>query len=252
MIVFDSVEFRIGEHPIIRNVSFRVEVGTTKVILGASGSGKSTLLRLMMGFYMPDAGKVEIDGRDTTKMSTGQLREMRKEFGMVFQEGALFDSMTVGENVGYALFEERRHAPAYIEARVRDILNFLGLGEQLIDRMPDQLSGGMQRRVAVGRAIAAHSPKFMLYDEPTTGLDPLTVETITELIVKLRNEKGLTSVMVTHELVDALKVGDSFLVLNEGQVMFDGTDRELWNSTQPYVVQYLAPFRKALKEHALV
>lgn len=252
MIVFDGVDFYIGQHHIIRNISFSVEAGTTKVILGASGSGKSTLLRLMMGFYLPDAGTVKIDGRDTARMSTGELREMRKEFGMVFQEGALFDSMTVGENVGYALFEERRHKPEDIEARVRDILNFLGLGEQLIDRMPDQLSGGMQRRVAVGRAIAAHNPRFMLYDEPTTGLDPLTVETITELIVRLRREKGLTSVVVTHELVDALKVGDTFLVLNEGQVMFEGTAVELWRSTQSYVVQYLAPFRRALKEHALV
>jgi len=184
-----------------------VEAGTTKVILGASGSGKSTLLRLMMGFYLPNSGRVLIDGEDTARMSAQQLREMRKTFGMVFQEGALFDSMTVGENVGYALFEERRHDPADIEARVRDILNFLGLGEQLIDRMPDQLSGGMQRRVAVGRAIAAHNPRFMLYDEPTTGLDPLTVDTITELITKLQREKGVTSVMVTHELIDALKVG---------------------------------------------
>ena len=252
MIALEAVEFFIGQHHIIRDVSFRVEAGTTKVILGASGSGKSTLLRLMMGFYLPNSGRVLIDGEDTARMSAHQLREMRKTFGMVFQEGALFDSMTVGENVGYALFEERKHDPADIEARVRDILNFLGLGEQLIDRMPDQLSGGMQRRVAVGRAIAAHNPRFMLYDEPTTGLDPLTVDTITELITKLQREKGVTSVMVTHELIDALKVGDSFLVLNEGQVMFDGSDRELWASTQPYVVQYLAPFRRALKEHALV
>jgi phospholipid/cholesterol/gamma-HCH transport system ATP-binding protein len=252
MIEVENVDFYIGAHHIIRNVSFRVEVGTTRVILGASGSGKSTLLRLIMGFYKPQSGRVLVEGRDTARMSGGQLREMRKEFGMVFQEGALFDSMTVGENVGYALFEERTHKPADIEARVRDILNFLGLGEHLIDRMPDQLSGGMQRRVAVGRAIAAHNPKFMLYDEPTTGLDPLTVETITELIIKLRREKGLTSVMVTHELIDALRVADSFLVLNEGQVMFDGNDEELRKSSQPYVLQYLAPFRKALKEHALV
>jgi phospholipid/cholesterol/gamma-HCH transport system ATP-binding protein len=193
-----------------------------------------------------------MDGQDTARMTTGELREMRKSFGMVFQEGALFDSMTVGENVGYALFEERTHLHADIEARVRDILNFLGLGEHLIDRMPDQLSGGMQRRVAVGRAIAAHNPKVMLYDEPTTGLDPLTVETITELINKLKAEKSVTSVVVTHELIDALKVGDSFLVLNEGQVVFEGSDAQLWSSTEPYVVQYLAPFRRAIREHALI
>jgi len=245
------VNFYIGPHHIIRDVSFRVEAGTTKVILGASGSGKSTLLRLMMGFYRPASGRVLIDGEDTSKLSVGQWRELRKSFGMVFQEGALFDSMTVGGNVGYALFEERRHDPADIESRVREILNFLGLGEQLIDRMPDQLSGGMQRRVAVGRAIAAHNPRFMLYDEPTTGLDPLTVETITELILRLKKEKGVTSVVVTHELIDALKVGDTFLVLNEGRVVFEGSDRDLWSSTQSYVVQYLAPFRRAIKEHAL-
>lgn len=252
MIEFHGVDFYFGQHHVVRNVTFQVEAGTTKVILGASGSGKSTLLRLIMGFYLPDSGRVLIDGRDTSRLSSGQLREMRKEFGMVFQEGALFDSMTVGENVGYALLEERKHKAVDIEARVREILNFLGLGEELIDRMPDQLSGGMQRRVAVGRAIAAHHPKFMLYDEPTTGLDPLTVETITELITRLKLEQGLTSVVVTHELIDALKLADSFLVLNEGQVMFDGTDEELRKSTQSYVVRYLAPFRKALKEHALV
>lgn len=251
MIEFESVNFYIGPHHIIRDVTFQVEAGTTKAILGASGSGKSTLLRLMMGFYLPASGRVLIDGDDTTKLSTGQLREMRKRFGMVFQEGALFDSMTVGENVGYGLFEERRHAPEYIESRVRDILNFLRLGEQLIDRMPDQLSGGMQRRVAVGRAIAAHNPQFMLYDEPTTGLDPLTVETITELINRLKQEKSVTSVVVTHELLDALKVGDSFLFLNEGRVVFQGSDRELWASTESYVTQYLTPFRKAIQEHAL-
>jgi phospholipid/cholesterol/gamma-HCH transport system ATP-binding protein len=252
MIVFEQVHFYFGDHHVVRDISFQVESGTTRVILGASGSGKSTLLRLMLGFYLPSSGRVLIDGRDTARLSGEELRELRKEFGMVFQEGALFDSMTVGENVGYGLFEERRMLPEEIESRVREILNFLGLGEQLIDRMPDQLSGGMQRRVAVGRAIAAHNPRFMLYDEPTTGLDPLTVETITELIIRLKEEKGLTSVVVTHELIDALKVGDSFLVLNEGQVMFDGTDEELRHTSQPYVLQYLAPFRKALKEHALV
>lgn len=251
MIEMQDVNFYIGVHHIIRNVSFRVDAGTTKVILGASGSGKSTLLRLMMGFYMPSSGRVLIDGQDTSRLSASQLREMRKQFGMVFQEGALFDSMTVGENVGYALFEQRVFAPAVVEARVREILNFLGLGEQLIDRMPDQLSGGMQRRVAVGRAIAAHNPRFMLYDEPTTGLDPLTVETITELINKLRQEKGVTSVVVTHELLDAFKVGDSFLVLNEGKVVFEGDDQALWSSTESYVTQYLSPFRRAIREHSL-
>lgn len=252
MIVLDGVNFFIGQHHIIRDVSFQVESGTTKVILGASGSGKSTLLRLIMGFIMPDSGRVLIDGRDTRQLRTAELREMRKEFGMVFQAGALFDSMTVGENVGYALFEERRMPPADIEARVREVLNYLGLGEALIDRMPDQLSGGMQRRVAIGRAIAAYNPRYMLYDEPTTGLDPLTVDTVTQMIIRLRDDKKVTSVVVTHEIVDALKLADSFLVLNQGQVMFEGSDQELRQTRQPYVVEYLAPFRKALREHAII
>jgi len=252
MIVLEEVDFYYGPHHIIKGVSFEVESGTTKVILGASGSGKSTLLRLMMGFIMPESGRVMIDGRDTQQMSLRDLRGMRKEFGFVFQEGALFDSMTVGENVGYALFEERRYQPAEIESRVRELLNYLGLGEHLIDRMPSELSGGMQRRVAVGRALAAHNPKFLLYDEPTTGLDPLVVETITDLINKLRDDTGVTSVVVTHEIIDALKVANSFLVLSEGQVMFEGTNEELKTTTQTYVVGYLEPFRKALKEHAIM
>jgi phospholipid/cholesterol/gamma-HCH transport system ATP-binding protein len=252
MIRLENVDFHIGAHHIIKNVSFTVESGTTKVILGASGSGKSTLLRLIMGLYRPESGRIMVDGEDITRYSQTEMREMRKKFGMVFQEGALFDSMTVGENVGYALFEDRKAPVADIEARVRDILNFLGLGEQLIDRMPDQLSGGMQRRVAVGRAIAAHDPTIMLYDEPTTGLDPLTVETITDLVKKLRDERGVTSVVVTHEIVDALKVADSFLVLSGGEVMFEGPCEELRQTKQPYVVEYLAPFRRALREHAIM
>ena len=252
MIELEHVHFHIGPHHIINDISFKVRKGETKVILGASGSGKSTLLRLIMGLIRPDSGRVLINGVDTTHLSQTELRAMRKGIGMVFQEGALFDSMTVGENIGYALFEGRHTAVGEIEERVRDILNYLGLGEELIDRMPDQLSGGMQRRVAVGRAIAAHTPTIMLYDEPTTGLDPLTVETITELISRLRDEKTMTSVVVTHEIVDALKVANSFLVISRGEVRFDGDCDELRVSKESYVVEYLAPFRRAIREHAII
>jgi phospholipid/cholesterol/gamma-HCH transport system ATP-binding protein len=252
MIELQNVHFHIGPHHIIRDVSFVVGRGQTLVILGASGSGKSTLLRLIMGLIRPDSGRVLIDGQDTTRMSLGRLREMRKNIGMVFQEGALFDSMTVGENIGYALFEGRRIPVDEIEARVRDILNYLGLGEELIDRMPDQLSGGMQRRVAIGRAIAAYDPRIMLYDEPTTGLDPITVDTITELICRLRDEKQMSSVVVTHEIVDALKVADRFLVISRGEVRFDGDVDQLRESREDYVVEYLAPFRRAIREHAII
>lgn len=252
MITFEHVNYYIGAHHIIRDMSFEIEEGKTTVILGASGSGKSTILRLIIGLATPQEGRVYIDGRDTGKMSLFQRRELRKQFGMVFQEGALFDSMTVGENVGFALLEDRTLPPEQIEARVRDILNYLGLGEHLIDRMPSELSGGMQRRVAVGRAIAAYNPTVMLYDEPTTGLDPLTVDTITELIIKLRDEKSVTSVVVTHEILDALKVADSFLVIHEGEVVFVGSADELAKTEQPYVLQYLSPFRKAVRKYSSI
>lgn len=252
MIELERVNYHIGSHHILKDITFSVQRGETKVILGASGSGKSTLLRVILGLAGLDSGRIWVDGKETTHAPQSALREMRKNIGMVFQEGALFDSMTVGENIGYALFEHRRLPADEIESRVREILNFLGLGEALIDRMPDQLSGGMQRRVAVGRAIAAHSPTIMLYDEPTTGLDPLTVDTITDLISRLRNEKGITSIVVTHAIVDAIKVADSFLVLRRGEVVFDGSCDELKSTDEPYVVEYLAPFRRAIREHAFI
>jgi len=252
MIELERVNYSIGPHQILKDISFKVKEGETKVILGASGSGKSTLLRLILGLARPDSGRIWLAGEETTNMSLSNLRELRKSVGMVFQEGALFDSMTVGENIGYALFEGRQTPPDEVEARVREILNFLGLGEALIDRMPDQLSGGMQRRVAIGRAIAAYNPRIMLYDEPTTGLDPLTVDTITELINRLRKEKLITSVVVTHAIVDALKVATSFLVLSRGRVMFDGDCKELRETDEPYVVEYLKPFRKAIREQAFM
>ncbi len=246
MIEFHDVDFSIEGNPILFGVSFRVPRGKTTVILGPSGSGKSTILRLLLGLYRPDRGSILVDGEDLTRVSAARLREIRARMGMVFQQGALFDSMTVGENVGYALLEANGDEERDVEGTVRHFLELVGLDPALIDRMPDQLSGGMQRRVAIARALAARDPVVLLYDEPTTGLDPQSAERITDLIVHLRDTLGKTAIMVTHDIADAFKVADSLTVLEKGRVAFDGTSAELAHARSPFINEFLAPFRKAI------
>jgi len=246
MIVFQNVDYWIGENHILRDVSFGVPAGETKVILGPSGSGKSTILRLLLGLARPDGGVILLDGEDITRVPESRLQELRRRMGMVFQQGALFDSMTVGENVGYSLLEHADHSEEAVEASVRAHLEIVGLDPELIDRMPDQLSGGMQRRVAIARALAAQEPEILLYDEPTTGLDPQSAERITDLIVQLRDEQRKTSIMVTHDIADAFKVANRITVLNEGRVVFEGVPSDLVASEDPFLVDFLAPFRKSM------
>ncbi|HEU4725946.1 MAG TPA: ATP-binding cassette domain-containing protein [Candidatus Eisenbacteria bacterium] len=246
MIEFRGVDFSIEGNSILHDVSFRVPRGKTTVILGPSGSGKSTILRLLLGLYQPDAGSIFFDGEDLTQVTPARLREIRARMGMVFQQGALFDSMTVGENVGYALLEANGDEEGDVEGRVRQFLELVGLDPYLIDRMPDQLSGGMQRRVAIARALAARDPVVLLYDEPTTGLDPQSAERISDLIVRLRDTLGKTAIMVTHDIADAFKVADSVTVLEKGRVVFDGTPGELARDRSPFIQEFLAPFRKAI------
>jgi phospholipid/cholesterol/gamma-HCH transport system ATP-binding protein len=248
MIEFRGVDFSIEGNPILAGVSFRVRPGTTKVILGPSGSGKSTILRLLLGLYHPDRGAIFVDGEDITGVTPARLREIRARMGMVFQQGALFDSMTVGENVGYALLESSGDEERDVEAPVRHYLELVGLDPDLIDRMPDQLSGGMQRRVAIARALAALDPVILLYDEPTTGLDPQSAERITDLIVHLRDSLGKTAIMVTHDIADAFKVADDVTILERGRVVFDGTTDALARAREPFINEFLAPFRKAIAE----
>lgn len=246
MIEFRDVDFSIEGNPILFGVSFHVPRGRTTVILGPSGSGKSTILRLLLGLYQPDRGSILFDGEDLTRVSQARLREIRSRMGMVFQQGALFDSMTVGENVGYALLEASGDDERDLDGSVRHFLELVGLDPDLIDRMPDQLSGGMQRRVAIARALAARDPVVLLYDEPTTGLDPQSAERITDLIVHLRDTLGKTAIMVTHDIADAFKVADSMTILEKGRVVFDGTPAELARATSPFINEFLAPFRKAI------
>ena len=245
----------------LRDVSFDVTAGTTEIILGGSGSGKSTILKLVLGLIKPESGVIEVDGEDISGMEEPELMRIRAVMGMVFQEGALFDSLSVAENVGFRLREHESPSEEEFRARVGRMLGFVGLAEYY-DRMPSDLSGGQRRRVAVARAMA-HQPGLILYDEPTTGLDPITGSTICDLIVKLRDLEGVTSVLVTHQLRDAfqvaqsfvmqkggelnynrideleLLVGTEFLVLNEGRIVFRGRQKDLWETDEPYVRQFL-------------
>jgi phospholipid/cholesterol/gamma-HCH transport system ATP-binding protein len=250
------------DRPILQGVSFDLAPGTTKVILGGSGSGKTTILRLILGLLKPDAGSIHVDGADVGHLGEEDMRPVRLKIGMVFQEGALFDSLTVGDNVAYRLVEDGNVSEAEIEARVREMLGFVGL-DRFYERMPSELSGGQRRRVAFARALVAR-PQIMLYDEPTTGLDPITCKTITYLIVKVRDLDGVTSILVTHQLRDAFNVartfmarengefvpkavgdlsmleGTEFMMLRQGVVEFKGTPHELQTSEDPYIREFLS------------
>jgi phospholipid/cholesterol/gamma-HCH transport system ATP-binding protein len=242
MIRFENVSFRYGATPVLTDVSFSVAQGETVVIFGISGSGKSTILKLVAGLVRPEAGRILINGQDMTQASESDWQRVRPKIGFVFQGGALFDSMTVGENVGFYLLEHTDKSLDEIEATVRQTLQFLNLSEDLIDLLPDSLSGGMQRRVAIGRAVAAVDPLIMLYDEPTTGLDPISTRSISEMILKLRDVKKVSSIVVTHEIADAFGVTDHFIVLSEGAIVFDGTGAEILKSKDHNVREFLAPF----------
>jgi len=238
MIAFEQVTCSYENQLVLKEVSFRVSPRETKVIIGASGSGKTMILRLILGLLKPVSGRIFIEGQEISEINEQELIALRRKIGMVFQEGALFDSMTVGENVGYRLFEEGELSDPEIEDRVRHLLGFVGL-EEAIDMMPDELSGGMRRRVAIMRALAAVDARMMLYDEPTTGLDPMTARTICDLIRRLRDVQGVTSVMVTHQMADAFRVGDRFLAIHEGAVVFEGTADELRQCKDEHVRGFL-------------
>ncbi len=247
MIRLENINFAYRDEPVLQDVSFSVGPGETKVILGSSGSGKSTILKIILGLVRPQSGRVFIAGKDVTNAREGQLQKVRRKMGMVFQGGALFDSMTVGENIGYYLLEHTNRSLAGIEQAAREILDYLGLSQGLLDVLPDELSGGMQRRVAIGRAVAAENPQIMLYDEPTTGLDPISTLTITKLINKLRVEKGVSTIVVTHQITEAFEMADQFIVLHDGRIVFDGDTDGLLRCRQEYVREFLQPYLASVK-----
>ena len=262
VVLFDKVCLAFDEKVILENVTFVVRAGHTKIFLGASGAGKSTILKLMLGLLRPDSGTIWVLGHRVDEMSEVQLMGVRHHMGMVFQEGALFDSFTVGENVGYKLYEETTQPLDEVRQRVEEVLGFVGLSEH-IDKQPSELSGGQRRRVAIARAMAA-KPTLLLYDEPTTGLDPITSLSIDAEIIKLRDLERVTSVIVTHQLRDAFYVAThsasrgadgepaisaaaeakineaDFVMLKDGSIHFEGSADELRASTDPYMQTFLS------------
>jgi phospholipid/cholesterol/gamma-HCH transport system ATP-binding protein len=224
MIEFQNVSLAYGDHAALSSVSFKAEFNERIAILGGSGEGKTTILRLMLGLVKPDSGRILIDGQDITVLSESELRDARMKFSIVFQEGALFDSMNVRENVAFCFREYSDYSEEEIENRVRGLLKVLGI-EKAIDLMPEELSGGMHRRVAIARSLAGCEPKMVLYDEATTGLDPLTADNICNLIKEL--SKGdppdrTGFIIVTHKVMDAVKVADRFMYIKSGTIAFDG------------------------------
>jgi len=259
---FQNVWLYFDEKPALADVSFRVGHGETLILLGATGSGKSVILKLALGLLKADEGQIKVEGRDLGPVPENEMRDIRQGMGIVFQEGALFDSLSVYENVAYRLREEGIQDEEEIERRVREVLSFVEL-EAAIDKMPSELSGGMKRRVSIARTIV-NDPPIMLYDSPTGGLDPVTSQTINILILKLRDVQGVSSIVVTHRLQDAFwlakfayskdtgglvpikedgKLGSltptRFLVLRDGSVYFHGTPTEVISSRDSYLRQFL-------------
>jgi phospholipid/cholesterol/gamma-HCH transport system ATP-binding protein len=260
-IVLEHVSLAFDDKVVLKDVSFELLPGHTKVILGGSGSGKSTILKLILGLLKPDGGAVIVNGKRVDSMSEAELMAVRSDVGMVFQEGALFDSLTVEENVGYKLYEVSGMPEEEVSRRVVEVLGFVGLREHS-DRMPSELSGGQRRRVAIARALA-YKPGILLYDEATTGLDPITAMTVDEEMIKLRDLEGVTSIIVTHQLRDAFFVATheaarqnshieftkadaqkadeaEFIMLKDGVVGFEGNATELRASSDPYIRQFLS------------
>jgi len=258
VLVFEDVWLRFDQNEVLNNVSFQLAAGETRVLLGPAGVGKSVLLKLANGLMQPDRGRILLFGQDIATLSETEMLALRGRVGMVFQESALFDSMTVEANVGYRL-EEEHTEPAELHKRVVEVLQFVGL-EHTLQKVPSELSGGMRRRVAIARAII-NRPDLLLYDSPTGGLDPITSTTIMELVVKQRDFYGTSSLLVTHRLQDAFllathrydkakdaveKIPDgglndatTFMVLNEHEIAFEGSTQELVHSDNPFVKEYL-------------
>ena len=237
MISLRDLRVRYGEREILHGVTLEVEQGETMVILGGSGSGKSTLLRALVGLERPSAGQIFIRGKDITAISAGELNEIRKKMGMSFQGGALFGSMTVGENVALPLREHTKLEESTIEIMVRLKLDQVGL-DGFENYMPSQLSGGMKKRAAVARALAM-DPEILFFDEPSAGLDPIIAAGIDQLILEMKKAFHMTIIVVTHELASAFLIADRMVLIDKGNVIAIGTPAEMKSNTQPRVRQFL-------------
>ncbi|MCX8057008.1 MAG: ATP-binding cassette domain-containing protein [Ignavibacteria bacterium] len=238
MIKVENLYKRFGNHVVLNGVNFSVPEGTTTVVLGRSGIGKSVLLKCIVRLIEPDEGKIFINGIDVSELSIRELNELRKDIGFLFQSAALYDSMTVKENLEFPLIRHTELSEEEIDLRVKEMLRLVGLSEA-IDKMPSELSGGMKKRIGLARSLILH-PKIMLYDEPTTGLDPVTSKEIAKLIIQMQEKFKMTNIVVTHDMVVALSTADRILLLENGKFIFDGTPEELIKSEIEIAQKFLS------------
>lgn len=260
-VAFDNVSLAFDDNVVLHEVTFSVRAGEMKILLGASGAGKSVTLKLILGLLKPDSGVIGVNGERIDNMTELQLMKVRSDIGMLFQESALFDSLTVADNVGYRLYEETDMPADQVRRRIEEVLGFIGL-EEYIDRMPSELSGGQRRRVAIARAMAAR-PRLLLFDSPTSGLDPITAKTVDHEVIKLRDLEHVSSILVTHQLDDAFYVAAheavrengrlsivpadprkadeaEFIMLKDGRIHFEGSAAQLRASKDPYLKRFLS------------
>ena len=239
MIVLRNVHKRFGKQVVLNGVDFEVREGETVALLGPSGTGKSVLLKTMIGLIKPDTGTVIVDEKEVAHLKRKELSELRSHIGYVFQNGALFDSMNVFENVRLGITDEDKYQDLeYCKTRIAECIKLVNLPAETIEKFPAQLSGGMRKRVGIARAIAG-TPKYLLYDEPTSGLDPVNADIIDGLVERLDNELGVTSVMVTHDVRGAFRVADRLALLSEGKIVMQGTPQEFLDSTNAKVREFL-------------
>jgi phospholipid/cholesterol/gamma-HCH transport system ATP-binding protein len=222
---------------VLDNLTLNIKTGETKVIIGRSGCGKSVLLKHIVGILKPDSGSIKVDGQDVTELSEKELNKIRMGIGLVFQGGALFDSLSVADNVAFVLNEFYKLDRKAVREKVREALSLVGL-KDIEDMMPSDLSGGMKKRVSLARALCIR-PKIVLWDEPTTGVDPITADAINDLIIETRNKVKITSIVVTHDMNSAYKVADSISMMYHGKIIAEGTSDEIRNTTHPIVKQFI-------------
>ncbi len=237
MILLKNLQKKFGTQPVLRGVDLEIPKGKITVIIGRSGEGKSVLLKHLMGLVRPDEGEVIVNGTSVGSLDDRQIKDFRKHFGMLFQNAALFDSMTVFENVAFPLVEHTDYTDAQIKKRVHEVLGLVGL-KDIDSKFPSQLSGGMRKRVGLARAIAL-LPQILLYDEPTTGLDPIMTDAIDQLILNTQRQLGITSVVISHDIEATFKIADKVAMLYEGKILLEGDPSVFKRSSHPFVKQFL-------------
>jgi phospholipid/cholesterol/gamma-HCH transport system ATP-binding protein len=236
-IVIDNLYKKFGDHTVLNGITLHVKHGETVAVLGRSGIGKSVLLKLIIGLQPSDSGSVKIDGQEITGLDAKQLNEVRKRIGFLFQQAALYDSLTVGENVAFPLSRHTTISDVDRKTRVRELLGSVGMDQDL-EKMPSEISGGMQKRVGLARALAL-DPTILLFDEPTAGLDPITAAEIGQLILELKQKREMTAIVVTHDIRGAKVFSDRMVLIHEGNILAEGPLAELQKSKHPFVIQFL-------------